>query len=126
MPPAGPCSTTERDLEKKRETRRTWRASRRVGWNGDVLASLSSREIRGSKAITSEKVRAGDTLWRPTQGNRMLASRWLEWALHPWSPPDPEKPPDSLQPHCGLSSWEHPHPHPLLSHTFQSNAIAAS
>ena len=42
------------------------------------------------KAITSEKVRAEDPLWRPTQGNRMLASWWLEWALRPWSPPDPE------------------------------------
>ena len=112
--------------KKKRETRRTGRASLRVGWDGDVLASVSSREIRGNKAITAEKVRAEDTLRRLTQGNRMLARRWLEWALRPRSPPDPEKPPDCLQPHCSLSSWEHPHPTPLLSHTFQSTATAAS
>ena len=44
----------------------------------------------------------------------------------PMVPSGPRVAPDSLQPHCGLSSWAHPHPHPLLSHAFQSNAITAS
>lgn len=44
----------------------------------------------------------------------------------PMVPSGPRVAPDSLQPHCDLSSWAHPHPHPLLSHAFQSNAITAS